>query len=721
MNIPTRRTRAVCCAALALLILRPAASAQTLAHRYSFFNLANGSTNVADSVGAANGSLKGAAAITGGQLVLNGASGCYANLPGGLITGDSAVTVEAWANYGTLVANCYLFSFGNTDGSGDGEDYIFCAPDAARITISGVDPGYDGEQNAACGGWSGLTNLHIVAVFNPPARSMALYTNGVLAGVNNAVTTTLGSVNDVDSYIGKSLYTADPYAPIKVAELRIYNGPLTPQQIALDAAAGPAQIITNPGALLSMQLELTNQMLAGATQQAVALGNFANISNVYLFTYGQPSVASTNSAVLGISSSGLISAVGPGSATVIATYGGLSVTNSVTVTGFETNRFMFDSFSDGFWTIVNQGNSNTLTANFIGASQEPFTNGATEQQFEVLYNLQNATFRLRQRSSWDCLAAQGNHATPGAAVVAAIYTGVSAQQWRLVDAGGGGFRIFNAASNLVLQTDNGNPAHVTLAAPSASSFQLWQFNYQTHYPKKGTAGYEGAPYTTELTTSWAYNYDDNTSASEAASFDFAPMVWGQYWESVSDLQSRDPGWLSSPKPSYLLAFNEPDNSGQANMSAGTAISLWPSLQALNVPLVGPAMQDEQDSWESSFYSTIAADGYRVDYSAVHLYVPPNSSSLISDLQSEYNAYGRPVWLTEFSPVDWSNCKCWSEDDDYNFLAEFMWQAESLEWIKRYAIFPFSNTNSNSPWVDNGFTGSVFLSDGQTLSPYLNST
>ena len=195
------------------------------------------------------------------------------------------------------------------------------------------------------------------------------------------------------------------------------------------------------------------------------------------------------------------------------------------------------------------------------------------------------------------------------------------------------------------------------------------------------------------------------------------MVWGQYWEPVSDLQSRDPGWLSSPKPSYLLTFNEPDNSGQADMSVSTAISIWPSLQALNVPLIGPAMQDEQDSWESSFYSTVAVDGYRVDYSAVHLYVPPNTSSFISDLQSEFNAYGRPVWLTEFSPVDWSDCQCWSENDDYNFLAQFMWQAESLEWIKRYAIFPFSNTNPDSPWVDNGFTGSVFLADGQTLSPY----
>jgi hypothetical protein len=690
-----------------------------MTHRYSFFSEANGSATAIDTVGSANGTLNGDAAITNGQLILNGATGTYLSLPANIITSAySGATIEAWASFGALPVNCFFFGFGNTDSSGAGEDYIFCAPEAGRVAITGADPGYTGEQNAASGAnWSGQTNLHIVAVFEPPAGYISLYTNGALAAINNAVTTPLSSVNDVDSYIGRSLYTADPYAPFNVEEFRIYNGPLTPQQIALDAASGPSQILTNPGALLSIQLEVT-PMPAGATGQAVVLGNFANVSNVNLFTYGQPTVVSTNSSVLSVSASGLVTAVGPGSATIVATYGGLSVTNIVTVTGFATNRFVFDSFSDGFWTIVNQGNSNTLVASLGGASQEPYTNGAMEQQFEVLYNLQNATFRLRQRSSWYCIGASGNQAAPGAWVpLIASYTGASAQQWHIVDAGSGWFRIFNAASNLVLQTDNETPAHVTLAAPAADPFQLWQFNYQTHYPKKGSAGYEGPPYSTELTTSWAYNYDDNTSASEPASFDFAPMVWGPYWEPVSDLQSRDPGWLASPKPSYLLTFNEPDNSSQADMSTNTAISMWPSLEALNVPLVGPATQNTEDAWENGFYELIANNNYRVDYAAAHEYVPPNAASLISDLNSVYTAYGRPVWLTEFSPVDWSDCQCWSEDDDYNFLAEFMWQAESLEWIKRYAIFPFSNTNPDSPWVDNGFTGSVFLSNGQTLSPY----
>lgn len=688
-----------------------------LTHRYSFFNEPGGSLTATDSIAAANGTLEGSAAITGGQLVLNGTNGTYVNLPAGLINNSyTGVTIETWASFAPTLPVSFLFGFGNTNGS-SGENYIFCTAQLGRAAITSTN--YSGEQGITTGGWAGQTNLQIVAVFDPPAGYVSIYTNGVLAGINNAVSTPLSAVQDVYSFIGRSLYSGDSYLPASLAEFRIYNGPLSAQQIALDAAAGPAQIITNTGALESLQLTVTNQMAAGATQQALVAGNFANVSNVNLFAYGAPTISTDNTNVLSVTTSGLVTAIAPGeTANVIASYGGLSVTQAVTVAGFATNQFIFDTFNDGFWTIVNQGNNNPLTASYTGASQELFTNGAQEQQFQILYNLQNGTFRLSQRSSAHCIGAQNNTAVPGASVSLSIfYTGAGAQEWHLVPAGTGGhYRIFNAASNLVLQTDNGSPASVTLALPSASPYQLWQFDYQTHFPKKGTESYE-SDYA-EFETSWAYNYNDNHDGETLpAQFDFVPMVDNANWEPLSDLQSRDSSWTNSTLPAYLLTYNEPDNASQSDMTVAQVINNWPALQNLNVPLVSPATQNTGDAWENSFFSEVASNNYRVDYTAVHEYVPPNAASLISDLYSAYTAYGRPVWLTEFSPVDWSGCQCWSEDDDYNFLAEFMWQAESQPWLRRYSIFEFSNTNPDSPWVDNGFTGSVFLADGQTLSPY----
>jgi hypothetical protein len=699
-----------------------ALAASVLTHRYSFFSEPAGSLTATDSIAAANGALKGAAAISAGQLVLNGASGTYVSLPSGLInSGYNGVTIETWASFATNLPVSFLFGFGNTNGA-FGTNYLFCTAQLGRAAITATT--YYGEQGITTGGWSGQTNLHIVAVFEPPAGYVSLYTNGVLAGIDNAVTTPLSAVNDADSFIGRSLYSGDSYLPGSLSEFRIYNGALSAPQIALDAATGPAQIVTNAGALQSLQLAVAGPIAPGATQPAVVLGNFANATNVNLFTYGAPVVTTDNTNVFSVSASGAITALSPGvSANVIASYGGLVVTQRVAVSGFPTNQYAFGTFGDGFWTIANQGNGVNLVAGTTRSTQAVVTNTAAQQQFEVLYNLNNGTFRLRQQSSWLCLASLNATHAPGTAVgTVSSYSAQPAQRWWLLSAGGGYYRIFNAATNLVLQTDNGSPASVTLAEPSTSPYQLWQFNYQTHFPKKGSAGYEGSPYQGELTTGWAYNYDDNTSASEPAAFDFVPMIDTQYWEPLGDLQARDPGWVSnSAAPVYLLGFNEPDNpsyiSAGTAPSTNTAIAMWAPLQALNLPLVSPATQNTEDAWENNFFSLIAANNYRVDYTAAHEYVPPSASSLISDLQSVYNAYGHPVWLTEFSPVDWSNTKAWSEDDDYNFLAEFMWQAENANWLARYAVFPFSNTNPNSPWVDNGFTGSIFLSDGQTLSPY----
>ncbi len=709
---------------VSLFLMPSCLFAQTLTHRYSFFNQPNGSLTATDSVAGANGTLQGAAAILGGQLVLNGTSGTYLNLPGGLINGNTAVTIESWVSFGTLPVDCFFFGLGNTDANGAGANYIFCAPQAGRVAITGVDPGWKGEQRADSGvNWSSQTNLHIVAVFNPPAGRVSLYTNGVLAASNTGVTTPLSSVNDVYSYIGKSLYTVDPYTPLNLAEFRIYNGALGAPQVALDAAAGPTQIITDPGALQAVQLTVSRQMVAGASQQARLTGNFANVTNVNLFTYGVPTVYSDNTNAITISASGLITALMPGaSADLVTAYGGLSATQTVTVTGFATNRFTFDSFGDGFWTIANQGNSNVLTASFSNAGQESYTNGALEQQFQVLYNLQSGSFRLRQRSKGYCLGVQSSALKPGgAAALVPFYTGSSAQQWFLVDAGGGYFRIYNAATNLVLQTDNGNPATVTLAAPSSSSFQLWQFNYQTHFPKKGCAGYEGSY--AQLGLNWAYNYNDNTGTALPASVNYVPMIYSaQYWQPVSDAQSRDAGWLASAPPTFLLAYNEPDNTGAnggSNTSTNDVIANWPQIQALNVPLVSPACANTFGSWMDNFYSMIAAHHYRVDYTAAHMYQTPNASALINNLLAVYNTWGRPVWLTEFSPVDWNGNQGWTEDDDYNFLAEFMWLAEGQSWLKRYSIFPFSGSNPLPPYQSTtaGYRGNFFLADGVTLSPY----
>ena len=483
----------------------------------------------------------------------------------------------------------------------------------------------------------------------------------------------------------------------------------------------PVSVTNISGALQALQLVVTNQMPVYATQQAGVRGDFANVTGVDLMSIVQPVFASGNTNTLVVATNGVITAIAPGSATITASYGGFTNSKSITAI-FPANRFIYDTFGDGFWKIVNVGNGNSLVVNSVGGSQTVVTNTAFDQQFELLYNYENSTFRIRNHTSWLCMGAK-NNGVLGAGVLTVNYVGSSSpsQQWYLIDAGSGSYRIINRASNLALQTDNGNPATITLAPDSTNAAQLWTFSYQTHFPKKGIAGYESNYAAFNL--NWAYNYDDFTGVNLPTPVNYTPMMYAaQYWEPLSDVQARAPGWVASAQPTCLLAYNKPDNTGAnggSNTSTNDVLGAWPYIQALNVPIVSPACATTYGDWMYNFYTMIAANNYRVDYTAVHMYQNPDASALIGNLQNVFNTWGRPVWLTEFSPVQWSSTatRTWSEQSDYNFLAEFMWIAEDNVWFKRYAIFPFSGTPSANPWDIDDHRGDFFLADGATLTPY----
>jgi hypothetical protein len=376
-----------------------------------------------------------------------------------------------------------------------------------------------------------------------------------------------------------------------------------------------------------------------------------------------------------------------------------------------TKTSNFNAYGDGFWAVVNRGNGNTLVVGTNGATQAASVPTAWQQQFELLLNLDDGTYRIRAHDSWLCIGALNGGTTVGTAVATvSSYTGAASQKWNLVDAGGGNIRVVNCASGLALQTDNALPANVTLATPADNVFQYWYFSYQAHYPKKGMAGWDSQ--LPRFNASWLYNWGWNTGQSLTPAQTFEPMQWGNW--GVGTLNNV------VAAPLHVLTFNEPDGSSQANMTTAQAIALWPSLQALNLPIVSPAPANLFGGWLAGFYSTVATNGYRVDYTGVHSYPSSTSASgLMNTLKSAYTTWGRPVWLTEFSVVDWAGTHTWSEQDNYRFLSEFMWQAEGSgnEWLKRYSLFLFSGTPSTNPWDGNGHRSDTFLNDNYTLTPF----
>jgi hypothetical protein len=155
-------------------------------HRYRFNDTA-GSTTAVDSIGGAawNGILFGNAVFNGSQLVLDGSDGTYVGLPAGIIGNGPAVTVEAWVSFGIQSRDwSRLFSFGNVDQANNITEQFRLSP---RAGGNYVDLNYLGADANHPQGWDNQTNLHVVAVANPPSGFLGVYANGVLIGQSTSV------------------------------------------------------------------------------------------------------------------------------------------------------------------------------------------------------------------------------------------------------------------------------------------------------------------------------------------------------------------------------------------------------------------------------------------------------------------------------------------------------------------------------------------------------
>lgn len=219
-----------------------------LAHRYSFNT--NATASVRDSIGMAHGSLMGNATMTNGTLVLTGASGSYVNLPGGLVSGSSAVTLECWATFNTSGNWARLVDFGNIAGS-SGSQYFFFSP---RTSLGGQRM----EQSAGTTttfdipGTLNNRTVHVACIVDPANNYAAVYTNGVLESSQSGAWPAFTSVSTAWSFIGRSLFSQDAWLNAKIDELRLYDGRLTPREIAVNEEFGPDALA------LPVTLEVSN-------------------------------------------------------------------------------------------------------------------------------------------------------------------------------------------------------------------------------------------------------------------------------------------------------------------------------------------------------------------------------------------------------------------------------------------------------------------------------
>lgn len=355
----------------------------------------------------------------------------------------------------------------------------------------------------------------------------------------------------------------------------------------------------------------------------------------------------------------------------------------------------YRTFGDDYYTISSVQGSLALTTDGAGAVTAETDAGVLGQQYQVLYNVGSDTYRIRNRLTGQCLAVAGASAASGAAVIESDYSALPHQRWCMVDLGGD-TQFVNAYSGMAMALDNSAIGTGLVQEPPRTDRPLQRFGLtqRAAFGKKGQGGQIEMAAVADI--DWAYNWGKEDTFG--AGIDYWPMQWGSFfWDLWPEMV---PLWKRDAEPILLMGYNEPDASEQANIPVQTGIDMWPRLEVIDLPLLGPAPVNPTNSWITSFMNGVDQHEMRVEYLAVHRYGSPNVDTFINALSNTRNTFGgRDLMVTEFSTVDWSNTNGWTDEQCFNFFAEVFWRMENLPWVRRYAVFTFIDEPGN-PISDN---------------------
>jgi hypothetical protein len=307
---------------------------QTLLHRYSF------ASDASDSVGGATGTLVGpnggsAATISSGLILPGGGGGApaafsgYLSLPNGILTNTTSVTVECWLTQNNANTWATPWAFANNGsqnfaliphpGNNGGNMQVAFTPNGGEIDLASSVSFPNGSEQ------------YVATTYNNYTLTGNLYNNGALIATQTFPNTGYcpggigGAGGTTQNWLGADTY-GDAQFQGTIYEFRIWNGAVSPVYLAASKVAGPSVVVTNTTPQ-SLTVSVTTSMIGSQTQQATVTGSFIQVANVPL-TSTATNWTSSQPSTLTVNSSGLITAVNGGTATVSATVNGVTAVSA---------------------------------------------------------------------------------------------------------------------------------------------------------------------------------------------------------------------------------------------------------------------------------------------------------------------------------------------------------------------------------------------------------
>ncbi len=215
--------------------------------------------------------------------------------------------------------------------------------------------------------------------------------------------------------------------------------------------------------------------------------------------------------------------------------------------------------------------------------------------------------------------------------------------------------------------------------------------------------------------SWFYGWSRTPSSQVgtqyiAAGVEWVPMVWGKLDElNDANLAGRI---TVGPNTKYLLGYNEPNFTSQANLTPAQAAAAWPYLQKaadqLRLATVAPAVnfcgggcnQTDPFVWLDQFLA--ACPNCRIDFVAFHSYACDSNWFLNTYMKRAVDKYytnGKPprrIWLTEFACADNAPAGGWTVAQIQSYLNTVIPWLEAQPAIFRYAWFGDRTGRPNDP-------------------------